>query len=57
VKLVRADLAVVPVTETLFFVVENHSTVLPVYQIQMWHVTVLRVPANAVSTQIPHKEI
>ena len=57
VKLVRADLAAVPVTETLFFVVENRGTVLPLYQIQMWHVTVLRVPVSAVSTQVPHKEI
>jgi beta-lactamase regulating signal transducer with metallopeptidase domain len=57
VRLVRAEVVPVPVTETMFLVIESRGVNSPVYQIQMWHVTVLRMPVNTVDTQVLHKEI
>ena len=45
----------VPVRETVVVVIQSQGAVSANYQIQMWHVTVLRTPVTAV--QLPHKEI
>jgi beta-lactamase regulating signal transducer with metallopeptidase domain len=47
----------VPVMQTVFVVIESERTDAANYQIQMWHVTVLRTPMNAAAVQVPHKEI
>lgn len=57
VRLVRAGVVPVPVTETIFFVIESRGADSPIYQIQMWHVTVLRMPMNAINNQAPRQEI
>jgi beta-lactamase regulating signal transducer with metallopeptidase domain len=45
----------VPVRETVVVVIQSQRTNSANYQIQMWHVTVVRTPVTAV--QLPHKEI
>lgn len=45
----------VPVRETVVVVIQRQGADPANYQIQMWHVTVLRTPVTAV--QLPHKEI
>jgi beta-lactamase regulating signal transducer with metallopeptidase domain len=47
----------VPVRETVLVVIESQGADTTNYQIQMWHVTVLRMPVNAAEIQVPHKEI
>jgi hypothetical protein len=47
----------VPLRETVVVVIESQGAATANYQIQMWHVTVLRTPMNAAAVQVPHKEI
>jgi beta-lactamase regulating signal transducer with metallopeptidase domain len=50
----------VPVTQTFFVVTENPETgsaELHIYQLQMFHITVLHEVIPSPSTRIPHKEI
>src|SRR5215467_591068 len=47
----------VPVRETVVVVIESQGANAANYQIQMWHVTVLRTPVSAAAIQVPHKEI
>ena len=47
----------VPVRETVVVVIESQEVGAANYQIQMWHVTVLRTPVHAADMQVPHKEI
>lgn len=56
VRLTSARIAPVPVTETVFFVIESRGANSAIYQIQMWHVTVLRMPVDTINTRVPHKE-
>jgi beta-lactamase regulating signal transducer with metallopeptidase domain len=47
----------VPVRETVVVVIESQGANAANYQIQMWHLTVLRTPVSAAAIQVPHKEI
>jgi len=57
VHLTSAKASSVPVTETMWIVVERNESIADyqVVQIQMWHVTILRDSAAASSLQIPRK--
>ena len=57
IRLTSLTIAPAPATETLFVVIESRAPDSLDYQIQMWHVTVLRTPVNAVTPQVSHKEI
>lgn len=46
-----------PIRETVLVVIESQGVNAANYQIQMWHVTVLRTPVKAADIQVPHKEI
>ena len=56
----KAKVNPVPVTETLFVVIENHdadSVGGPAYQIQMWRLTVFHTVIDPADTQISRKQI
>ena len=60
VHVTASKISAVPVTETLWVVVENPTTnpaVPQIYQIQMWRVTVLRTVISAPSRQVSRSEI
>jgi beta-lactamase regulating signal transducer with metallopeptidase domain len=60
VKLTSTATTAVPVTQTLFLVIENRAADPAggsTYQIQMWHVTVLRSVIDPAVTQVPRKQI
>jgi len=60
VKLTSTASTAVPVTETIFLVIENRTADpagASAYQIQMWHVTVLRSVVDPAVTQVPRKQI
>lgn len=60
VQLATAKAAPVPVTETIFVVIENQGpdpAGASGYQIQMWRLTVFRTIVDSSDTQIPRKQI
>jgi len=60
VQLTSVRILPVPITETVFVLIPNptlDSGAGQLYQIQMWHVVVLRTVVNPATTQISHKEI
>ena len=60
VQLTSVRILPVPITEAVFVLIPNptlDSEAGQLYQIQMWHVVVLRTVVNPATTQISHKEI
>jgi hypothetical protein len=59
VHLTGSKISTVPITQTLWIMVESEATspaAPPVYQIQMWRLTVLRTVISAPSRQISRSE-
>jgi hypothetical protein len=60
VQLTSARALPLPITEAVFVLIPNpvlESETGQLYEIQMWHVVVLRTVVSPAATQISHKEI